>query len=258
MGDVTVLQHLDAEAPAQIRRVLEEQGHRISIIRSDRDQLPSELPPGCHSLVVMGGPMGVYEDDRYAWIAPEMELIRSALDRGLPLMGVCMGSQLMAAAAGARVYPGGRPQEIGWDTVRLTPAGLADPLCRHLARADGPHEAAAGGADSPGEATVFQWHGDTFDLPGGAELLASSALYPRQAFRIGHCAYAFQFHFELGTDDISHWLDLWPDALLAEGVEARAVREQTAVHMKSYTARGRALIGAFGKLVENSALSVSA
>lgn len=247
MGEVLIFQHLDAESPDLIGRVLKEAGHQIRIIRSDRETLPAALPASCHGLVVMGGPMGVYDGERYNWITPEISLIESALKRRLPLIGVCLGSQLLAAAAGARVYPGERPKEIGWDRVRLSEAGMSDPLCRHLA------EPSRGG-----EATVFQWHGDTFDLPPGAELLAGSQLFPNQAFRIGNNAYGFQFHFEVGAEAVSQWLDLWPEVLRAEGVDAQTVLEETARHMESFTGRGRRLIGAFGKLVDGGDAAVSA
>ena len=239
MGEVWVFQHLDAESPAQIGRVLEEEGHQLRIIRSDRDELPHEIPATCNGLVVMGGTMGIYEADRYPWIKSEIDLIHSALKNELPVMGVCMGSQLLAAAAGARVYPGERPKEIGWDRVRLTPAGLKDTLCRNLAE-----------AEESEDAVVFQWHGDTFDLPPGAELLASSELYPHQAFRIGNCAYGFQFHFELGAEDIFRWLDLWPEEVRSEGVDAQAVRKETPGQMGAFTERGRRLISAFGAMVD--------
>ena len=274
MGTVWVFQHLEEESPDLIGRVLEEEGHQLRMFRSYRQELPPAIAPGCEGLVVMGGPMGVYEADRYAWITPEIELIRGALDRRLPLMAVCVGSQLLAAAAGARVYPGERAKEIGWHTVRLTPAGAADALCAALAEPPGAVDAAnaalaepLGAADAanaalaepPGaadaanaalaEATVFQWHGDTFDLPPGAELLASSNLYPHQAFRLGRCAYGFQFHFEVGAESISQWLELWPEELRAEGVDVEAVKAQTAGHMEAFTRRGRALISGFSAMV---------
>ena len=243
MGDVWIIQHLDAESPELIGDVLEEEGQRLRIIHTQREELPHEIPADCHGLVIMGGPMGVYEGGRYHWIIPEIALIRDALRAGLPLLGVCMGSQLLASAAGARVYPGERPKEIGWDRVRLTGQGAEDDLCRHLTE------------DGGGEATVFQWHGDTFDLPEGAQLLASSELYPHQAFRIGKRAYGFQFHFELGARKISEWLELWPEKLRAEGVNAQVVREQTSEHMEAFTARGRGLISAFASLLRQAAFA---
>ena len=242
MGSVWVFQHLAAEPPGLIADVLGEQGHDLRIFRTDLGQAPNCIDGDCAALVVMGGPMGTYDGERYRWLEPELELIRGALRAGLPLMGVCLGSQLLAAAAGARVYPGQRPKEIGWDTVRLTPAGAGDRLCRHLLEPP---------ADV--EATVYQWHGDTFDLPQGAARLAGSALYANQAFRIGQCAYGFQFHFEVSAETIAEWTALWPEALEAAGVDPAAMREQTDRHMEAFTRRGRALISAFAGLLRGEA-----
>ncbi len=238
MGAVWVFQHLAAEPPGLIADVLGGHGHGLRTFRTDLGQAPNCIDGDCDALVVMGGPMGAYDGERYRWLEPDLELIRGALRAGLPLMGVCLGSQMLAAAAGARVYPGQRPKEIGWDTVRLTPTGAEDPLCRHL-------------PESPAdvEAAVFQWHGDTFDLPQGAELLAGSALYAHQAFRIGQCAYGFQFHFEVSAETIADWMALWPQDLEAAGVDPAAMRGQTARHMEAFTRRGRALISAFAGLL---------
>lgn len=246
MGSVWVFQHLAAEPPGLIADVLGGHGHGLRTFRTDLGQAPNGIDEDCDGLVVMGGPMSAYDGGRHPWLEPELEPIRGALRAGLPLMGVCLGSQLLAAAAGARVYPGERPREIGWDTVRLTPAGARDPLCRHLLETPADVEAAV-------EATVFQWHGDTFDLPQGAELLAASALYAHQAFRIGQCAYGFQFHFEVSAQTIAEWMALWPQELDAAGVDPAAMRGQTARHMEAFTRRGRALISAFAEMLPGGA-----
>ena len=222
--------------------MLGEHGHDLRTFRTDLGQAPNCIDGDCDALVVMGGPMGVYDGERLRWLEPELELIRGALRAGLPMMGVCLGSQMLAAAAGGRVYPGVRCKEIGWDTVRLTSAGAGDPLCGHLLQS---HAAA--------EAIVFQWHGDTFDLPQGAKLLAGSALYANQAFRIGQCAYGFQFHFEVSAEMIAEWMALWPEDLAAAGVDPTAMREQTEQHMEAFTRRGRALITAFAGMLHGVA-----
>src|SRR5208282_569368 len=132
--------------------------------------------------------MGVYETGKYGFLESECKLIRELVARGRPVLGVCLGAQLLASALGARVFPGHKP-EIGFGSVQLTRAGNDDPL---MGRA-GP------------AVPVFHWHGDTFDLPQGATLLASSRDYPHQAFRFGNCAYGLQFHLEPDSGVWSAW-----------------------------------------------------
>ena len=134
---------------------------------------------GFAGLLVMGGPMAVYELDRHPYLRDEIKLIEAALAEGKPVLGVCLGSQLLAASLGARVYPGRK--EIGWCRVTLGDSAEGDPLWSGVERAF----------------TAFHWHGDVFDLPGGATLLASSATTTHQAFRHGRSAYGILFHMEV-------------------------------------------------------------
>jgi GMP synthase (glutamine-hydrolysing) len=151
-----------------------------------------DLTPCIHDdpelLVVLGGPLGVYEADQYPFIATELEALRRRLERNLPVLGLCLGAQMIAAAAGARVYPSGI-KEIGWAPIALTPAGNASCL-KHLQSSD---------------YTVLHWHGDTFDLPDGATLLASTSQVKHQAFALGK-ALALQFHVEADPQKIESWL----------------------------------------------------
>ncbi len=140
-------------------------------------------------LVVLGGPIGVYETDQYPFLDTELSLIRQRLQNQLPTLGICLGAQLIAAAAGARVYPSG-VKEIGWGSIKLTAAGESSCL-RHL-------------VDS--RYTVLHWHGDTFDLPQDAELLASTELVKNQAFVLGRKILALQFHVEADPGQIESWL----------------------------------------------------
>ncbi|MEE8575593.1 MAG: gamma-glutamyl-gamma-aminobutyrate hydrolase family protein, partial [Thermodesulfobacteriota bacterium] len=121
-----------------------------------------------------------YDREKYPFIDGEIELIKNALARDIPTLGICLGAQLMAAAAGARVYKGAK-KEIGWYDISLTIEGVTDPLFNAL----------------PEKMKVFQWHGDTFDIPDDAVCLASSELFPRQMLRIGKNGYALQFHLEV-------------------------------------------------------------
>lgn len=175
-------------------------------------------------VVMMGGPMGVYETDRHPWIACQVRRLGERLAADRPTLGVCLGAQMMAAALGARVYPGGR-QEVGFAPVTLNAPGASSPL-RHLA-----------------ELPMLHWHGDTFDLPEGAELLASTDLYAHQAFRRGPNILALQFHAEMGEDPRFHsWLEKWPDAIAAVGSSADELRAHHDAHGPNAVAAGRQMI----------------
>jgi GMP synthase-like glutamine amidotransferase len=150
-------------------------------------------------LVVMGGPMGVGDvgDPRWPFLTPEIALLRKLIARDAPVLGICLGAQLLAAADGARVYPNTRPgpngpepaREVGWGAVDLIGADREPVLAGLGVRA-----------------TVLHWHGDTFDLPPGAAHLASTPACPHQAFRLGRRQFGFQFHFELEAVSIPVWV----------------------------------------------------
>lgn len=151
------------------------------------EPLPDGLA-GFAGLIVMGGSMGVYEADRYPFLAAEMNLIRQAAQASLPVLGICLGSQLIAGALGARVFPGSQ-KEIGWYPVEVV--APQDDLTRGL----------------PSPFMGFHWHGDTFDLPSGSVPLFRSQLCENQGFRWGHNIYALQFHLEVSAEMVAAWLD---------------------------------------------------
>ncbi|HXD58750.1 MAG TPA: type 1 glutamine amidotransferase [Thermoleophilaceae bacterium] len=181
-----VLQHIACEPPAAYEDELREWGAELIRVEVDEGE---PLPDWREfaGIVAMGGPMGAYEDDAYDWLPREKELIAEAVRADVPFWGVCLGSQLLAASLGARVYPGERA-EVGLLPVTLTGAASDDPVF----------------AGAPREFPTLQWHGDTFDLPDGATLLASSPAYPHQAFRVGR-AYALQFHIEVSAALAAEW-----------------------------------------------------
>jgi len=161
--------------------------HRIECRYVDLPQDPA--PPsleGAAGLIFMGGPMSANDDLPY--IRQEVRLIQEAAARGMPVLGVCLGAQLIARALGARVYRNA-VKEIGWFEVRFTEAAARDPLFGGI----------------PGPEVAFHWHGETFDLPARAELLASSAACRHQAFRAGANMYALQFHLEVTPAMIADW-----------------------------------------------------
>lgn len=186
MATTLALRHVPFEDLGLLAPLLAERGHTVRYVEvptADLDAVDTLSPD---LLVILGGPIGVYENDRYPFIDRETEWLADRLAAGRPTLGICLGSQLMAKALGARVYASGT-KEIGWAPVSLTPAGTTSCL-RHL-------EGAA----------VLHWHGDTFDLPAGAELLASTPVCRNQAYSYGAHALALQFHAEAAGRALEAW-----------------------------------------------------
>jgi GMP synthase-like glutamine amidotransferase len=181
-----VLQHIACEPPAAFEDELRSRGLDVFRVELDEGEpLPDwrDFP----AIVVMGGPMGAYEEAEHPWLAAEKRLLREAVEADVPVWGVCLGAQVLASALGARVYRGERP-EVGLLPVELTAAAAEDPVF----------------AAAPTTVPTLQWHGDTFDLPAGATRLATSPAYPNQAFRVGR-SYALQFHLEVTPQLAREW-----------------------------------------------------
>jgi GMP synthase (glutamine-hydrolysing) len=187
----------------------------------------------------MGGPMGVYEGEKHAFLPREIDFIEKAVSRGVPTLGVCLGAQLLARALGSPVYPH-RFREIGWYPLRLTPEGRKDPAFRRW----------------PPRARVFQWHGDTFDLPQGAALLARSPLCENQAFRHGRTAYGLQFHLEVTPAMIGEWLaqpGTARELAAPEAQSAPAIRRGAGRYGPALERLGNIFFGEFARLFSRSA-----
>jgi len=146
-------------------------------------------PTPFHLLILMGGPMSVNEEDLHSFLAQEKHFVSQWLNKGNPTMGICLGAQLIAHCLGERVYKGNR-EEIGWYEVNLTEEGRRDPFLHSFSVLF----------------PVFQWHGETFDLPAQAILLATTQEYPHQAFCYRDSIHAFQFHLEMTERMIQVWL----------------------------------------------------
>jgi GMP synthase (glutamine-hydrolysing) len=144
-------------------------------------------------LILLGGPIGVYETEAYPFLAGEIECVRRRLAAKRPMLGICLGAQLMAAAAGARVYPGAAGAEIGWKPIAYSGSGEAPAWFAPLL------------GQNDDQLPVFHWHGDTFDLPEGAEPLARSDLYENQAFHMNGNTLALQFHPEVTLLGLERW-----------------------------------------------------
>jgi GMP synthase (glutamine-hydrolysing) len=212
MAKIYVLQHHPVENLGNIADALEGAALAWQYVRvNDGQPVPMDMK-GAGGLIVMGGPMGVYQTDRYPWLRDEMRLIEDAMKANLPVLGVCLGAQILAAALGAKVERNPKGKEIGWHPVRLADSAKDDRLMRGL----------------PTTMTPFHWHGDIFELPPGAVLLASSDKTPCQAFRMGDNAYGFQFHFEVTQDSVAAMADAFAKELVRENIPADRMISQAA------------------------------
>lgn len=230
---VFVLQHHCCENVGTIAHALKHANVEPRYIRSDAGEtVPKELGDAA-GLIIMGGPQSVYEDDKFPWLRDEMRLIEDAFRRERPVFGTCLGSQLLAATLGAKVYAGTR-REIGWFPVTLTDPARTDPLFIGV----------------PPRFTACHWHGDVFDLPSGATHLASSELTPIQAFRHGKNAYGLLFHMEITEPQIAEMITQFADELHAAGVDARAMIAQTKKHVAAVQRLGASVYQRWVALLE--------
>jgi len=233
MSEVLVLQHAEPEGPAAIGDALKRRGVGMQIIRVDQGAALPRSMEHVAGLIVMGGPMSVYEADRYAHLRAELRMIERAMDAGLPILGVCLGSQLLAEALGGKVVPSGR-KEIGWHEVQLQSDARQDTLWR------GVEDRFMG----------FHWHGDIFDLPRGATPLASSVLTPLQAFRFGPNAYGLLFHLEVHEPQIRGFVRAFADELAAAKIAAGPILEGMSAHLAPLELLGARVFDRWAALID--------
>jgi len=188
--EAIVFSHLPFEDLGSLEPELVRRGFAIRTVDAPTARFPIPAAQDCDLLIVMGGPVGVYDATEYPFLTAEIEAVRQRLAARKRTLGICLGAQLMAAALGARVYPGTRGSEIGWFPIQPAgpePApGWFAPLLANGLR-------------------LFHWHGDTFDLPAGAQRLAGSELYENQAFVVEDYALGLQFHPEVTESGLERW-----------------------------------------------------
>lgn len=191
-----VYQHEEREGPGLLGPALAEAGFELEL--RFRRALPEDADADL--VVVMGGPMGVYEASRFPFLGDELRVLRARVEQARPVLGICLGAQLLAAAAGAKVIPGTNGFELGFGTVELTEEGASDPAF----------------SSSPSPLPVVHWHGDTYEPVPGATRLAVSTRYREQAFRLGP-SLGLQFHPELDPDTFRRWVNEAPEDLRRAG-----------------------------------------
>ncbi len=219
-----IIRHVPVEGIAGFREPVEAAGYQLDRIDVSDPAFSTLDLREPDLLIMMGGPMSVYEQDHHPWIACQQRRLAQRLELDRPTLGVCFGAQLIAAALGGEVFRG-PGKEIGFAPIAIRDTGTATPL-RHL-------------EGQP----VLHWHGDTFTLPEGTELLASSDRYEHQAFRRGTNVLALQFHAEMGLDERFHtWTEQWTDDITAGGTTAERLRADHEAHGPQAVAAGRAMI----------------
>jgi len=227
VAKIYVLQNHPVENLGTIAEALEGAALAWQYVRvHEGHRVPPEMR-GAGGLIVMGGPMAVYQADKYPFLRDEMRLIEQAITEDIPVLGVCLGAQIVAAALGARVIKNPAGREIGWHRVTLTDPAKDDRLFHGVAQT----------------ITPFHWHGDIFDLPSSAVSLASSEKTPCQAFRYGSSTYALQFHLEVTPESVAAMAAQWPRELEKENISATEMISSTSSNSSELASIGEAVFG---------------
>jgi len=187
---ILIVKHIDIEGPGTLGDFFKAKGEPFHTIELGAGETLPADPRIFKAVVVLGGPMNVDEEDRFSFLKPENEFIQKVLKANIPYLGICLGSQLLAKAAGARVVRS-PVKEIGWYQVQLTDQGKQDPLFSDFNEKD----------------PIYHWHGDMFQIPTNGQLLATAPGCPHQALKVGKNAYGLQFHVEVTDKSIKEWCD---------------------------------------------------
>jgi len=213
---VIIIMHDESEGPGTIEDFLAARKAQLHFVRLYAGENLPNIQNKFDGVISMGGPMNVYEDEKYPFLREEAIFLKQAIDQGIPTLGICLGAQLIARACGAKVNKA-QQKEIGWSDITFTEAGQNDPLFWGL----------------PPTIPVFQWHEDTFEIPEGGQLLATSIACTNQAFRYGN-AYGLQFHIEVTPKMIADWFSSSPEGKRVlqqmEKIEVEFIRQALIIY----------------------------
>jgi GMP synthase-like glutamine amidotransferase len=227
------IQNISFETLGTLEELIRSDDYQVENIEAQKEAVPNSAEQYA-AVIILGGPMAVY--DNVGYLQREQELIRSALKQEIPVLGICLGSQLIAQAIGGNVYKGGK-KEIGWSNVMLNQAGYKD-LFKGI---------------NTKNITVFQWHGDTYDLPSKATIMAYSKLYP-QAFRFGS-AIGIQFHMEVNGGMIQRWAEEYSQELKLERIELTELLNHKDHEIKQLFERCKVVYSNFSNMIKTRSMS---
>ncbi len=220
---VLIIKHVEIEGPGLIEYCLNQKRVPYEVVCLDSG-VRLQKPEDFTHIVVLGGPMNVYEEDRYPFLKSEDLFIKEVIQKGKSTLGICLGAQLMAKALGAKVFKA-PVKEVGWYDVSLTRIGSRDPLF----------------SDLPKTFSVFQWHEDTFEIPKAGKLIATASPIAHQAFRYGENAYGLQFHLEVTEEMIFDWMETYEEESVGDQTSRFSkdqVLTETEIKIETYTKSG--------------------
>ena len=232
--NVVIIKHIEIDGLGLIEYCLNQENIPYQILELKSSLHLPKLDDLTH-IVILGGPMNVYDEERYPFLREEDLFIKEAIQRGKSILGICLGAQLIAKALGAKVFKA-ITKEIGWYDILLTIDGFKDALFSHL----------------PKSFPVFQWHEDTFEIPKAARLMATSNSIPHQAFRYGERVYGLQFHLEVTEEMIQEWMETFEEEF--KGLQSpppfskAEIMTETEIKIKTYTKRGMEFLKNFFKI----------
>jgi GMP synthase (glutamine-hydrolysing) len=231
--NVLIIKHVETEGPGLIEHCLKQERIRYQVVNLETNAPLPKIGTLSH-VIILGGPMNVYEEDRYPFLKGEDLFIKEAIQRGKKILGICLGAQLIAKALGAKVFKSPM-KEVGWYDVSLTDEGSKDPLFSLL----------------PRTFPVFQWHEDTFEIPRAGKLIATSNFVPHQSFRYGENVYGLQFHLEVTKEMIQEWMRTYEEELRGSQPSLFSklkILTDTEIQIETYTRRGMTFLKDFLKL----------